>query len=269
MQPGLQLAGPVGVRDQVDLDVHPRLGDRVRGRGRRVRERQDLVQLTSHRVAADHDDRVHHPLDLHTAAGQLGGDRVDQVRHVVGDDLHDGDRTGPPVVRAGRVEDAHGRAAGHPRLGELVVGPHRAQQVHGVVVVDFLGGHVAVVQTDEIGEFRRGGGSPFDQFIPNLLGAGRAAFAWLGTAGVELGTGRGSSRGHVQATLQAIRHLCVPGPATTVDGTSERGGNAPVTESNNLGDFPESRVKRLFPSLSSLRLCYRRETLLKPQITFS
>jgi hypothetical protein len=100
-----------------------------------------------------------------------------------------------------------------------------------------------------------------------LLGAGRSAFAWLGAAGI--GTGRGSSRGHVQATLQAIRHLCVPGPRTTVDGRFERGGNALVTESNNLDYFRESRLARLFSYFSQSGLCYRLETLLKPQITFS
>jgi len=49
VQPGLLITGPVRVRDQVDLDVHPRLGDDLSQRRGRVRERQDLAQGTRSR----------------------------------------------------------------------------------------------------------------------------------------------------------------------------------------------------------------------------
>ena len=74
----------------VDLEVQIGLADAVGGVGR-----QHLGQLAG-LVAAHGDHRVDGQVDDQAVAVQLHGHRVDQERHVVGDDLHD--RVGAPAV---------------------------------------------------------------------------------------------------------------------------------------------------------------------------
>ncbi len=200
LQPVLQFPGPVGIGDQVDLDVHPGFGQRTRGRLGGVGAGQHLVQHPGH-VAAHHHDGVHHALHLHAAAGQRRDHRVDQVGHVVGDDLDDRGRAAPAVVGTGRVEGAHQGPAWHAVLGELVVGPHRANEVRRVVGDDFLRWHVPVVQPDQVGEFGCGFGGPVDQLIADLFRADRGDIAGIGRVAFASSVHavvmrRLSSRGH-------------------------------------------------------------------------
>ena len=88
----------VALGQPVDLDVHPGLALRLAlGLERAVRHRRHGLQLT--RDVADHvevgvDDHVH----VAQLAGQLHGQRVDEERHVVHDDLDDRVPAGRPVL---------------------------------------------------------------------------------------------------------------------------------------------------------------------------
>jgi hypothetical protein len=80
------------------LDVDPRLGELAGGgRGALVAaQADDLEQLTGDVPAHPQQRMDQHP-DLRVVAVQPGGDGVDQVRHVVGDDIHHQAGRGAPV----------------------------------------------------------------------------------------------------------------------------------------------------------------------------
>ncbi len=150
-QVGLDLAQVVAVGLAVDLDVHPRLDGRVgrplgagglaAGAGVDV---EDLQQLAGD-VAADDQLGVDDDVDRAVLAGQLVGHRVDQERHVVGDDLDHGVAAGPAVLLD--------RGGVHPHLGgalgaleaQAVVRGGRAVDVDRVAVDQVLGRRVEVV----------------------------------------------------------------------------------------------------------------------------
>ena len=89
------VTGDVGAA--IDLYVHPRLDQLVgvrRAGARRVGHRDQRAG-----DVAPHDElRVHDQLDRPAVAAELGGDRVDEERHVVGDDLDDAVPVGGPAV---------------------------------------------------------------------------------------------------------------------------------------------------------------------------
>ena len=117
---------PLGrVADRVDLDPHPAL-DQVTGDGVvRFHVRRDLGE-PAQRLAPHHDQRVHQQVHVQVTGVQQGGHRVDQERHVVGDDLDD------RVVLLGvRLVDAELQLARHPLLGQVPVGPGRLQHLLG------------------------------------------------------------------------------------------------------------------------------------------
>ena len=82
------------VPGRAELDVDPGFGDLVggglaRGVGRGIAaDTQDPAQRAGH-VPAHPQHGVHEQHDLGLVPVQLGGDRVDQVRHVVADDVDD------------------------------------------------------------------------------------------------------------------------------------------------------------------------------------
>ena len=111
---GLELIGRDPVPGRTELDVDPGLDDHT-GHGlvvaRQVRGRvvgadaEDPAQRAGH-VPAHPQQRMHDHLDLRLVPVQLGGDRVDQVEHVVDDDVHD--QAGPAdrvQLRVGRLAD--------------------------------------------------------------------------------------------------------------------------------------------------------------------
>ncbi len=135
----------------VDLDVHPGLDHGVRGPlgagGLRAVAGvgvEDLQQLAGE-VAAHRELRVHDEVDGAVQAGQLVGDRVDQERHVVGDDLDHGVAARPAVLLDGRgVHPDLGGALG-PLEAQPVVGGRRTVDVHRVAADQVLGRRVEVV----------------------------------------------------------------------------------------------------------------------------
>ncbi len=143
-------AGVLVVGDPGDLDVHPGLADRVRGRhDRAVRDRGDRLEGAGD--VADHvelrvDDRVH----VTQLAGQRHGQRVHEERHVVGDHLDDGVTAGGPAGLAdGRGEHPHLGGALRAGAGGLVVRREGAVQVDVRAVADVLGGDVPVVRLQQ------------------------------------------------------------------------------------------------------------------------
>ena len=140
---GRELVGGHLVPGRAELDVDPGFGDLVGGglardAGRGIAaDAQDPAQRAGH-VPAHPQQRVHQQPDLGLVPVQLGGDRVDQVGHVVDDDVDDqagpADRVqlrvrgladldqGPPL-RPGQAEP--GVRLGHRRQ------PRRRSQVLG------------------------------------------------------------------------------------------------------------------------------------------
>ena len=109
---------------------------------------EDLDQLAGD-IAADDDLRVDHDVDAAALPGQLVGDRVDQERHVVGDDLDDGVAARPAVLLDGRGVHPDVRGALRAVLREPVVGESGAEDVDRVAVGEVLRGGVQVVALEE------------------------------------------------------------------------------------------------------------------------
>ena len=85
----------------------------------------DLGQ-PAQRLAPHHDQRVHQQVHVEVRAVEQRGDRVDQERHVVGDDLDD------RVLLVGvRLVDPQLQLARHPLLGQLPVGPGGVEHLLG------------------------------------------------------------------------------------------------------------------------------------------
>ncbi len=103
----------------------------------------DLLQRAGH-VAAHPQQRVHEQADLGLVPVQPGGDRVDQVGHVVGDDVHDQAGRGDRVqVRVPGLTDLDQGPALRPVQAEPEVRLRDRGQPRGRGQV--LGGHPVVV----------------------------------------------------------------------------------------------------------------------------
>jgi hypothetical protein len=142
--------GVVPVGQPVDLDVHPRLAlGLALGLERAVRHRRHRPELAGD-VADDVEAGVDHDVDVAEPAGQLHGQRVDEERHVVDHDLHDGVAAGGPAALAQRrrVHPDLGGPLG-PAAGELVVGREGAVDVGRGAVRQVLVGHVPVVGAEQ------------------------------------------------------------------------------------------------------------------------
>ena len=98
-----------------DLQMHPRFDEGIRWSLVRVERAGDGEQLPM-QVATNNELRVHDEMDRDVGSGEFLGDRIDEERHVVGDDLDD------RVARLRRRrEDPHLRHAGRPDRGELTM----------------------------------------------------------------------------------------------------------------------------------------------------
>ena len=128
-----------------DLDVDDRFADHVL-RGGVVLEHLDQLALG---VAPDPDHRVDHQVDPVPEPPELHRHRVDDERHVVGDDLDQRVRRLPPVLLEVRVVDPHLRLARLPVLGQVPVRDRGAVQVERVAVREVLGRDPLVVLADE------------------------------------------------------------------------------------------------------------------------
>ena len=129
VQRGLDPLRPLGVGDPVDQQVHPGLvDDALRAvRGQHLAAGAEHVDQPAVGVAADVQDRVQHAVHDDTGGGQRADHRVDQVRHVVVDQVDHG-RLGRPVVAGDlRVEHPDPRHAGLADLGQPAVGPDDAR----------------------------------------------------------------------------------------------------------------------------------------------
>ena len=142
-----ELIGGHLVPGRPELDVDPGLGQLTAARlvlvGVVAADAQDAAQRAGH-VPVHSQQRVHEQFDLGLVPVQFGGDRVDQVGHVVGDDVHD--QAGPAdgaEVSLSRLPDLDQRPALRPTQAEPGVRfrhhgqPRRRSQV--------LGGHALVV----------------------------------------------------------------------------------------------------------------------------
>ena len=109
---------------------------------------EDLLQRPRG-VTADDELGVHDQVHRALLAGQLGGDGVDEERHVVGDDLDHAVPARPAVLLHGGGEHVDVRRAFRPGGRELLVGERCAEQVLGNAGEEVLGGDVAVVAAQE------------------------------------------------------------------------------------------------------------------------
>jgi hypothetical protein len=100
----------------VDLDVHHRFGSPTVG----IDLQQVAVEVAPHR-----EDGMGEQMNGKLAPVQLVGDRIDQERHVVVDDLHDGVPALEAVLGRGRIEDADLGHARQPVPGERQQGERR------------------------------------------------------------------------------------------------------------------------------------------------
>ena len=153
----LELGGVLVDAEPADLDVHPALADGARGRGLRLV--LDRVHALEHSgdVADDVELRVHDQVDLALLPGELHGHRVDEERHVVGDDLDDGVAAGRPaavgVAGGGHV---HVRPALRAVVGEPELRRQGGVQVDVRALGQVVGADVAVVRADQVADLAGG-----------------------------------------------------------------------------------------------------------------
>ena len=155
--------GQVGARG-VDLDVHPRLGDLVVAEAALGGRADDLPQLPAD-VTADHQLGVDDVVAVQVVPGEFVRDRVDEERHVVGDDvdhaprfLQRGGLAGGMHLHQGAALGAPGRDAGV--LGRDQARPQRAgrpQILRGDVPVVGLQIPLQVADADAVRARRLGG----------------------------------------------------------------------------------------------------------------
>ena len=136
----------------VDLDVHPGLADQVaRCLGVCCLLGVAHVEQGTGDVAADQELGVDDHMDRAVLCAQGHGDRVDQERHVVGDDLDHGMAGRRPLVVVDRrCEHAYGRRTLRPHRGQLVVAQGRAVDVGSTAVQQVLGIGVPVVGIEQV-----------------------------------------------------------------------------------------------------------------------
>ena len=114
-------------RPRADLDVHVGFADEPGRIGSRLRA-GDLLQPAPG-VAPDPHDGMDHRMDGVTLAVEAGGDRIDEERHVVVDDLDDRMRAPPSVPGRARIEDTDLGSAGFPPFREVPEAEGRAAEI--------------------------------------------------------------------------------------------------------------------------------------------
>ena len=150
----LERFGRDPVPGRLELDVDPGFDHLAGGGGGAVARlvlgrglaahADDLTQRAGH-VPAHPEQRVHEQADLGLVAVQPSGDRVDQVGHVVGDDVHHQAGRGDRVqLGRSRLPDLDQGPALRPEQGELGVGLRHRRQPRGRGQV--LGGDPVIVR---------------------------------------------------------------------------------------------------------------------------
>ncbi len=162
---GRELVGGHLVPGRAEFDVDPGFGDLVgggiaRGIGRGIgADTQDPAQRAGH-VPLHPQHRMHEQPDLGLVPVQLGGDRVDQVGHVVGDDVHDqagsADRVQLRVRGLADLDQGPALRPGQAKPG-VRLGHRRQPRRRGQV----LGGDALVIRL---------------QVAPNAVGAAPVAY---------------------------------------------------------------------------------------------
>ena len=164
----LELAQPALVRLACHLGVDHRLArDAVVPR---LAGREDLDELPV-RVAPHGEDGMDDQVNAAAAPVQLHAHRVDEERHVVGDDLDD--RVGglPAVLLEARVVDADLRRARRPLPHEVERAERQAIQVQRVAVGHVLRGHPPVeLPRERLGELGVGAAELLAHTRANGLG---------------------------------------------------------------------------------------------------
>ena len=137
----------------VDLDVHPRLDDRVCRRLLDVLGVDcDHLEELAHDIPANDHLRVNDEVQCTTLDAEGRRDRVHEEWHVIGDDLDDGVARGPAVaLDAGRERTDDGGAL-RTLLGGPAMREHRPEHVDRVATDEVFRRRVAVVAAYERGQ---------------------------------------------------------------------------------------------------------------------
>ncbi len=104
------------------------------------------------RVPRHAQDRVNHQLDSESRVVQHHRERVDQERHVVGDDLHDRVRRAPAVDVLARIEHTHERSAGPSHQPEFQVSRRGSGEVRRLAKLQVFLADAAIVLLHEVGQ---------------------------------------------------------------------------------------------------------------------
>ena len=137
----------------VDDEQHPGLGELPDRAGAELGGDVAVLDLLqpADGVADDDELRVDDEVDVDALADEGAGDRVDEERHVVGDDLDDGAGARPAVGVGARVEHAHVGGAGHPGAPQLELAVRRPGVGLGAARGELVVGHVPEVALAETG----------------------------------------------------------------------------------------------------------------------
>ena len=156
---------------------------------------------------------------LCSSRDELHGHRVDEERHVVGDDLdHRVSGRRPAGVGGTGGDDPHRGGALRSRLREPVVGGQRAVQVLGAALDEVLGGDVAVVGDQEVLDLVVGG-SPRALRVTRGVGGAGEQFGLVvlerGEHAPTLGPGCDGHNTGSAVNVSSTRHPVVTGPAAS------------------------------------------------------
>jgi hypothetical protein len=113
----------------VDLDQLPGLELRVRGRVVEIDAAEPAAAVANHR-----EHRVSEQVHCVPALGAHHAERIDEERHIVGDDHDDRVRGCESVARRIRVEHADQRAPTRAHAAERELGERRAREVLGTAL---------------------------------------------------------------------------------------------------------------------------------------
>ncbi|EXI92915.1 MAG: hypothetical protein AW12_00214 [Candidatus Accumulibacter sp. BA-94] len=223
----LQIFHLAAVADAVDLEMNPRLGPAALPAMRR-----DPLQAAV-RPALGAEQRVQQTVDGQPAAIDEHGDRIDEERHVVGDDVDDRMRRMPAVaIKIRRVEGEH-RLPQRPLLAEAKMLGRRTDELFGTRVATAGEIEVGVVAIEKLDDRSRQPQLPgyFVQVAAQvaLCFGNRCHGALLGhTDGDSPSTGSGSPPGGKGSAMGRRRpqrwSRCAGCPAA-----AQRHGGAPGT----------------------------------------
>jgi hypothetical protein len=102
-------------------------------------------QQAAVRITTDPQDRVHHQVDGKVATVQLRRHRIDEERHVVGDDLDDRVFASPAMLVEARIIDANDGCSNLPLFPQTPVGERRTEQCVRASVRNVVERHARVI----------------------------------------------------------------------------------------------------------------------------